>query len=146
MNMEDCLREGYLRKTSPDPALIEKEFRESEYDLGRAKSALQERDYKWAIIQSYYSMFHAARAALFSLGLKERRHFAVQIVLEHLAKEGKLESEYLDYFSACMEAREDADYRYFYSEESSEHSLNMAGEFLTRMKKLLRNLDKKAGI
>ena len=61
-------------------------------------------------------MFHASRAVLFSLGFREKRHFAVQVVLEDLNKKGKLESIYLEYFGAAMEAREGADYRYVYSE------------------------------
>lgn len=139
MNIQDCLDEGYLRKIKSDPKLVKKEFSESLYDLNRAKRALEDNDYKWTIVKSYYSMFHAARAVLFSLGYRERRHFAVQIVLENLVKEGKLESIYTEYLSASMEAREDADYRYKYSKETAEDILEYAERFLRRMKQLAVN-------
>lgn len=102
MNIQECIERGFLRKIEPDPKIIEKELKEAEYDIERAKHALGEKDFKWCIIKSYYAMFHAARAVLFSLGLKERRHFAVQVVLEDLIKKGKLESIYQDYFSSDL--------------------------------------------
>ena len=136
MNIQDCLDKGHLKKTKPDPKLVKKEINESGYDLSRAKNALGDNDYKWTIVKSYYSMFHAARAVLFSLGYRERRHFAVQIVLENLAKEGRLESIYVEYLSASMGAREDADYRYKYSKETAEEIIEYAEIFLIKMKQL----------
>ncbi len=127
-----------MRKMYPDPKLVEKEMKEAEYDLGRANHALEEKDFKWCIVKSYYSMFHAAKAVLFSLGLKEKKHFAVQIVLEDLVKKGKLESIYLDYLSSAMEWREDADYRYSHSGETAMDIAENAGKFLSRMKGLLK--------
>ncbi len=133
-----CIEKGYLRKTEPEPKIIKKELSEADYDLDRAKHALDEKDFKWCIIKSYYSMFHAARAVLFSLGLKEKRHFAVQVVLEDLIKKGKLESIYLDYLSSAMEWREDADYRYTHSEETAIDCIENAGKFLAKMEELLK--------
>ncbi|MBU5678844.1 MAG: HEPN domain-containing protein [Candidatus Aenigmatarchaeota archaeon] len=138
MNIDECINEGYLRRINPQPNLIEKELKEAEYDLNSAIRAIEEKDFKWCIIKCYYSMFHAARAVLFSIGLKERRHFAIQVVLEDLVKKGKLEAIYLDYFSAAMEWRENADYRYKYSEEIAKDIVENAKSFLLRMKKLLK--------
>lgn len=140
MDINDCLRERHLIKIKPEKDLIQKELRESDYDFEKAKKAHSDKDYKWSIVKAYYSMFHSARAVLFKLGLKEKKHFALGIVLEDLNKKGKLEIRYVNDFSAAMSSREDADYRYFYSEESSEHSLKMAEEFNKRMKNLLRDL------
>ncbi|MEW5759206.1 MAG: HEPN domain-containing protein [Candidatus Thermoplasmatota archaeon] len=117
--------------------MIEKELKEAEYDLGRAKHAFEEEDYKWCIVKSYYSMFHASKAIVFSVGYKERRHFAIQVVLENLVKGGKLENIYTQYFSSAMSAREGVDYRYVYSGETAKEMLEIAKKFLARMKKLL---------
>jgi len=136
MNIEECIEQGYLRRIKSDDKLIEKEFREADYDLSRARDAIGNKDFKWAIIKSYYSMFHAARAVLFSLGYREKKHFAVQVVLEDLHKRGKLERIYLDYFSAALDAREGADYRYTYSKETAEEILKYTESLLQRMKKL----------
>jgi len=136
MDIKECLDKGFLKKIKPDPKLVEKEFKEANYDLEKAEHALKEDDFKWCIVKSYYSMFHAARAVLFSLGYRERRHFAVQIVLEDLIKKGKLESIYIEYFSAAMESREGADYRYEYSLEMAEDILENAKKFLSKMEQL----------
>lgn len=137
MDVKECIEQGFLRKIGRDPNLVRKELNEADYDLKRAVHALGEEDVKWCIIQSYYSMFHSARAVLFSLGFRERRHFAVQVVLEDLVKKGKLESIYLDYLSSAMEWRENADYRYDYSDEIASELLDTAKKFLSRMKGLL---------
>lgn len=143
MDIEECLKMGFLTKIEPDKKLIEKEIKEAEYDLGRAEAAVEENDWKWCIVQSYYSMFHAARAVLFSLGYRERRHFAIQIVLEDLVKQGKLENIYIEYFSTAMDYREGADYHYLYSEEIARDMLENAQKFFDKMKKLLGRANKK---
>jgi len=140
MDIERCMREGFLQKIKVERDLIEKELEEAKYDSGKAKRAFEEGDFKWSIVKSYYSMFHAARAVLFSLGLKERRHFAIRVVLEDLNAKGKLESRFISDFSAALGAREDADYRYTYSQETAAYLLRAAEDFLARMKRLAKKL------
>ncbi|MHA1794792.1 MAG: HEPN domain-containing protein, partial [Promethearchaeota archaeon] len=96
-------------------------------------------DFKWAIIKSYYAMFHAAKALLFSVGLKEKRHFAVQIALEELSKKGKLKAIHVVNFSAAMEAREDADYRYKYSKEMVEDIMENAKKFIKEIRSMVND-------
>lgn len=129
-----------MQRIKVERDLIEKELEEAKYDLEKAKHAIEEDDFKWSIVKSYYSMFHAARAVLFSLGLKERRHFAIRVVLENLNMEGKLESKFISDFSAALGAREDADYRYTYSQETAAYLSRAAGDFLAGMKKLIKEL------
>lgn len=138
MDVERCLREGFLQRVKVERDLVEKEFREARYDLNKAEHALEEGDFKWSIVKSYYSIFHAARAVLFSLGLKERRHFAIRAVLEDLNARGKLESRFVAIFSAALAAREDADYRYTYSKETATYLAEAAGDFLSRMEMLAK--------
>jgi len=138
MKINELLQKGFITKIKPDKKLVEKELKEANYDLERANAALEQKDFKWSIIKSYYSMFHAAKAILFSLGLKERRHFAVGVVLEELSAEGKLKSKIINDFKASMSAREEADYRYIYSEDTARYLVDVAEEFLEEMKKLLK--------
>lgn len=140
MNIKDCLEKGYLTKEGTQEDLIEKELKESGYDFSQAKKAFAEKDYKWAIIKTYYSMFHAGKAVCFKLGYREKKHFALLIVLEELNKEGKLEAEYLHYFEAAADSRESADYRYTYSRDTAEHSLKIAALFNQRIRSLLNEL------
>lgn len=103
-----------------------------------AREACMKADYKWCIIKSYYAMFHAAKALLFSLGFKERRHFAIAAVLEDLYKNGRLESKYIEQFASAMSSREDADYRYTYSHETAEIILDAAEEFAEMMRRMAK--------
>lgn len=136
-SVQDCIDQGYLRKCALDIKLVEKELKEAEYDFGKAKHALEEDDFKWCIVKAYYSMFHGAKAVIFSLGLREKRHFAVRVVLEDLVKKGRLESRYVDYFSSAMEWRESADYKYTHSEEIATDIVANTEKFVSKMKDLL---------
>jgi len=140
MDIEECLEKGFLKKIETDENLIKKELSEADYDLERAEKAFEEEDSKWCIIKSYYSMFHSARAILFKIGYREKRHFAVGMVLEDLNKKGKLESEFINDFNAALSSREEADYHYTYSEETAKHILYIAKEFFERAKRLLKEI------
>jgi len=140
MDIEECLEKGFLKRIPFDRELIRKELAGAEYDLEAAASDLKRGDAKWATVKSYYSIFHAARAVVYSLGYQERAHFAIGVVLRELEKQGRLEPKYTLDFGACMEAREDADYRLEYSKERAKASIGMADEFLHRMKGLAAEL------
>jgi len=137
MNIKEAIEKRFLLGIKPDKKLVDKELKESDYDLSKSEKALDEEDYKWSIVKSYYAMFHAARALLFNLGYREKRHFVVGIVLEDLNKKGKLESRYVNDFNAAISSREDADYHYVYSKEAAEDNLLIANEFISKMKELL---------
>ncbi len=140
MDVQDCLRKGFLMRIKPASDLVEKELKEAAYDFDKSEKAFSDEDLKWAIVKAYYCMFHAARAVLFKLGLREKKHFAIAVVLEDLNKRGKLEIRYVNDFNAALSSREDADYHYVYSKEAAEHNLEIASNFLIRMKKLLNEL------
>jgi uncharacterized protein (UPF0332 family) len=140
MDIHECFEKGYLRKIKPDKELLAKELKESNDDLKTAGENLENGKHKWSIVVGYYSMFHAARALLFSLGYREKKHFAISVVLEELSKKGLLESKYLNYFSSAMEAREGADYSYKYSEDKAEEILEYAQKFVAEMENLITSL------
>ena len=137
MNIDECMREGFLKRIKPGEREIQKELEESEKDFRDSQESLNSGKYKWCIIQAYYSMFHSARAVVFSYGYNERRHFAIAVVLEQLVREGKLESSFVGDFKSAMFTREEADYEASYSKERAEQILGIAQEFNRRMRKLL---------
>ncbi|MCK4335461.1 MAG: HEPN domain-containing protein [Candidatus Aenigmarchaeota archaeon] len=137
MDVKKCLEKGFLKRVKPDKMEIKKELSESKNDMEDAKNSLKNGKYKWAIIQAYYSMFHSARTVLVSNGYRERKHFAITIVLEHLVRSKKLESYFVDDFKAAIFAREEADYSSVYSKERAEQILTAAEEFADRMEKLV---------
>ena len=140
MDINECIEKRFLEKIKPAIDLVEKELREAEYDIEKAENAFEDEDYKWCIVKAYYTIFHAARALLFKIGLREKRHFAIRVVLEDLNKHGKLEMKYVNDFNAAVSSREDADYHYTYSKEIADHNLEIANEFLDRIKILINNL------
>jgi len=67
-----CLKTRKIVKIEIDQEMIKKELEQAKYDLKRAKNSLKIGDFKWTIIQAYYSMFHSARALIFSKGYREK--------------------------------------------------------------------------
>jgi uncharacterized protein (UPF0332 family) len=123
-------------KTSP--VMIKKELKSAEYDLKRAQISLREHDAKWATIQGYYAMFHAARALIYTKGYREKSHRCLAIALKELfVDQGKLPTEYFNHLKDAMDLREDADYGFIYDEESAKNIIDRADKFLGYAKGLL---------
>jgi uncharacterized protein (UPF0332 family) len=118
---------------------IKKELNGARYDLKRAKVSLDESDYKWATIEAYYSMFHAARALLYVAGYRERSHSALLVALRELyVKAGKLAQSELDNFENAMNLRQEADYSLSFYEESARRVADDAGAFIEATTALTR--------
>jgi len=141
MSFEGCLRKRLLIRTSPDIELSEKEFFISCEDLERSKHTKDiDKNFKWAIVQAYYSIFHSAKAVLYLIGLKERSHGCIADALDKLSEKGLIESVVVEQFKSCMEAREDADYRHVYSEEEASRTVKIAEEFLKKMREVSKKV------
>ena len=138
MDIDECIEAGLLQKTRPDAVLAEKEWREALLDLSEAKALLKGEMFKRSIEAGYYSMFHAAKAILFKNGFREKAHFAIIVVLEDLAKKGKLEQRFVDDYRAALHAREGADYHYTHSKETASDLLSIADEFVAEMKRIYK--------
>ena len=137
-DFERCIKERRLMKIRSSKEIIQKEVESSEYDLERARNSLDEGDFKWAAVQSYYSMFHAAKALVLKKGYREKSHFCLIIALRTLyVKEDKLESEMVENLELCMNLRHEADYGLTYHQESAETALKYAEEFLDKALNLL---------
>ena len=71
-----------------------KEIENAKYDLERARNSLYEEDFKWSAVQSYYSMFHAAKALVLKEGYREKSHFCLSIAPRELyVRKNKLNVE-----------------------------------------------------
>lgn len=141
MKLKGCFEKKLLKRIEPQRDLFEKEVEEAKRDLERSKHTFKvDEDFKWAIIKAYYSMFHAAKSILYLIGLKEKSHECVAVVLEELSKKGLLESYLVEEFRSCKEWRENADYRYEYSKEVAENSISMAKRFLKETEKISRKI------
>ena len=135
---ERCINERRLIKIKSSKEMIQKELSSAEYDLERARNSLNEEDFKWAAVQSYYSMFHAAKALVLKKGYREKSHFCLVIALRELyVNEDTLNAEMVENLELCMHLRHEADYGLTYHQESAETAIKYAEVFLDNTLKLL---------
>jgi len=135
-----CLRKKRIVRQELAEDLIEPELTSAAADFARARKTFEEADFKWATIQAYYSMFHAARALLFRKGFREKSHSCLKSAIEALYVEaGLLEKKYLTDFDTTMLLRETADYKSDFSEEGAAASIECAERFIARAKELLEH-------
>ena len=137
-DFELCIKERRLTKIKPSQDMIQKELSSAEYDFERAKNSLKHEDFKWAAIQSYYSMFHAVKALVLKKGYREKSHFCLIIALKELyVKEDTLNAEMVDNIELCLHLRHEADYGLIYNKESADTAIKYAESFLNNALKLL---------
>ena len=135
---DDCLKRGKIKPFSRGPALAAKEIEAAESDLKRAQKTYGEEDFKWAIIQTYYSMFHSARALLYSKKLREHSHYCLIVAIKALYVEKKqISIHLLEGFQEAKNLREEADYYNRWSQSGCEKLLKAAEEFLKATKPLI---------
>lgn len=107
-------------------------------DLKRAEKTFNEEDFKWTTVQLYYSMFHSARALLYSKNLREHSHYClIQAMRELFVTKGAFPVMYVEALTDAKNLREDADYYNRWSKEACEKILKKAKEFLEISKKLI---------
>ncbi len=135
---EQCLEKGKIVKIEIAPDIISKEINEAKNDLDSCERSIQERNFKWVIIQAYYSMFHSFRALIFSKGYREKSHTCIKYAIESLFVDaGALDNRLLQDFSYAMKIREGADYGSVYSEDSAMELRDSASRIYEVSKKLI---------
>lgn len=139
-DFKSCLDKKKLYRSDAAKPLAGKEFKSATEDLADAEMSVSQRRFKWATIQAYYAMFHAARALLYSRGYRERSHFCVVTGIEHLFGESKqIELKWVRALRNAMSLREDADYSDAFSPDGAEASIENAKGFLQEAKRILQS-------
>lgn len=134
MNSEfdDCLRKSKIREFSRGKTLVAKELLTAENDFADAQQSFGQKRYKWATIQSYYSMFHSARALLYAKNYREKSHYCLIISLRALYVDPKLLSvTMIESLLQAKRLREQADYYDEWSSSGAESLIKSAEKFLT---------------
>ena len=135
------------KKIVPNPSakrLVTKELETAKADLKEAQESFEKGAYKWGTIQSYYAMFHGARALLYNKGYKERSHFCLAVALEALYVDTKLlPVKFSNAFRKAMSLREDADYSVEFSKEGANIVITSAGDFLEEVEKIVKTTSKR---
>lgn len=135
---ERCLKGRSIVRQDFTERLIPAELEAAKKDLERAKASLNEDNSKWATIQAYYTILHAARALLFAKGYREKSHNCLKVAIQALyVDEGLLNQKFVDDFDMTMLLRETADYRSDLSQSGAKSSIESAARFLTRAGELL---------
>jgi len=131
------IEERKLTKIKSDEKLVRKEIEGAESDLKTATKSLNDKDFKWATIQGYYSIFHAARALLYTKGFREKSHYALLIAIQELFS-NELEQSLIQGFENSMNLRQTADYGLASSKEGALDVMETAEKLLQRTKEILR--------
>ena len=131
------LEERKLVRIKPDRKLVLKEIDGAKSDLETAKKSLHDGNFKWATIQGYYSIFHAARALLYSKGFREKSHYALLVAVQELFSD-ELERFLIQGFEDAMNLRQTADYGLTFSEEGAIDVIETAKKFLLKANEILK--------
>lgn len=135
---EECLKKKGLRVSADAKRLVKKEVEAAKNDLKEAEAGLKRKAFKWSTIQSYYAMFHTARALIYAKGYREKSHYCLRIALEELyVASGDLPMHIIDAFQVGKELRENADYESHFSETGARKLVKAAQEFLQHAKQLI---------
>lgn len=138
LEFQKALERKRILTFSQGKSLIKKELVAAQDDLKEAKDRLKNKRYKYAIITAYYSMFHTARALIYSKGYREKSHYYLLVALQALfVDEGLLEEELTKDFHTAMVLREGADYHGEFSKEGAESSIESATKFLQKAEVIL---------
>ena len=89
---DDCLKRGKIVRFAPARKLAAKELDVARADLAASRQSLKQKNYKWATVQAYYTMFHAARTLLYHKGFREKSHYCLILAMKAFyVREGVLE-------------------------------------------------------
>lgn len=137
---KECLSLGKIKKFPSAVKLVSKELKSAKEDLETAQVSFRAQNFKWATIQTYYSMFHAARALIFSKGYRERSHYCLIVALRTFFVEAKLlDFNLVEAIEMGKLLRENADYEDEFSNGSAQSLLDKAKKLLCRCEEILKN-------
>lgn len=134
---DDCVKRGKLVLFLPAKKMVQKELSVAQDDLKSSQESIKYKNYKWATIQAYYAMFHAARSLLYYKGYREKSHYCLILAMKHFyVADGKLRMSLLDSLQMAKALRENADYDNTYDLDSAQALIAQAKEFVDIAQKL----------
>ena len=129
--LNDCLKQGKIVRFSEARKLVAKELVVAREDLSVCRESLDQKNYKWATVQAYYAMFHAARTLLYHKGYREKSHYCLILAIKAFyVSENLLEMRLVESFQMAKALREGADYENTFDAESAVSLAEQAAEFV----------------
>ena len=128
---ERCIeRKGLVRFTGGRADVVTRELEAAKADLAAANDSLAQANWKWAIVQGYYSMFHGARGLVLKAGYVEKSHYCLGIAFRELHGKEGAGLELAEALSRARTLREDADYESEYDDGAARSVCVSAERFL----------------
>ena len=136
MKLNDCFKEGLLRKTKPSKQYAIKSLETSINYIQNAKDNFEMKNNNLVIFCSYTAMFHSARALLFKDGIKERSHVCIVSYIRETYPKLRNLSNQLD---AYRRNRHNTLYGldFLISDNDSQQAIEDAEQFYTQIEKMI---------
>jgi len=140
MNLRECFDKRLLRREKPS---LDRSIRSIEVagsKLEEAEKALEHDLTDAAIVLSYTSMFHAARALLFRDGVVEKSHIClIEYLRENYVKAGRMSEAFVNAFDFLRVERHETLYglETRSGRRDAEYGLKRTKEFVSMIKDLL---------
>jgi len=136
---QKCLQKGLIKPFSSGKILVKKELKNAKLDLSSAKKSFIEKNYKWATIQLYYSMFHSARSLLYANNYREKSHAClIEAIRNFYTQKGEIGFWLIEALQKARILREEADYHGEFTREQAQELLKNARDFLSKAEDLLK--------
>ncbi len=127
----ECIKNRKITEFANGKDIAPKEIITAEKDLETAKISAEAKNYKWATVQLYYSMFHSARALLYAAGFREHSHACLVLAIRELyCLKEKMPVVLVEALQQAKTLREEADYYDRWSETGCNRLIQSAADFL----------------
>lgn len=135
--LNDCLKQGKIVRFPEARKFSARELEVAGEDLSACRKSLEQKNYKWATVQAYYAMFHAARTLLYHKGYREKSHYCLILAMRvFYVNENLLEARLVESFQMAKALREGADYENTFDAESAISLAEQAAEFVEVARKV----------
>jgi uncharacterized protein (UPF0332 family) len=136
MKLNDCFKEGLLRKTKPSKQYAVKSLETSLNYIKNAKDNFKIKNNNLVIFCSYTAMFHSARSLLFKDGIKERSHLCIVSYIRETYPKLRSLSNQLD---AYRRNRHNTLYAldFLISDYEAQQAIKDAEQFYQQIKKMM---------
>ncbi len=135
MNYKECIEKGLLRKAEISHDEIQHQLQIAEDYIKKAEKILDKETFDISFLVTYISIFHSARALLYSKGYKERSHFCLFEFAREEFKDNQEVVRLAEISQNYRETRHMIQYEgALCSEASAKEAINDAKKFLKAVK------------
>ena len=128
-----------LREIPVDKEKTKKSLEIAKIKLDEAKKLFSSEFFNNVVLSAYTSMFHSARALLYSKGVQEKSHYATYFYIKEKFS-GKIPKNLVTSFNNYRDIRHELLYGYCNLEEKdAQNAILDAEDFLDKVKEILEN-------